>query len=122
MRLRQLACIPACFAALLLAALAMPAGMAGAVTGPAPSCAQGPLLSGGTIEGTPCADTIVVPPWVTSVDGGAGADTILGGPLLAASDCPAGCHLGTGSQTFEGGDGDDVVYGERGNDTLKGGA
>jgi Ca2+-binding RTX toxin-like protein len=51
------------------------------------------------------------------VEGGGGDDTI----LAAAAACPAGCHLGVGSQTFEGGEGDDVVFGERGNDILLGG-
>jgi Ca2+-binding RTX toxin-like protein len=84
-----------------------------------PSCAEGPRVSAVAIVGTPCADRIVVPPWVDSVQGGAGDDTIV---AAAAQECPAGCQLGTGSQTFEGGPGDDVVYGERGNDTLLGGA
>jgi Ca2+-binding RTX toxin-like protein len=108
-----------------LCALGVSAGAAGAgEAAPAggPSCAEGPALDGTTIEGTPCADRILVPPWVSSVDGGAGNDMIRAAPLSAVEECPAGCHLGTGSQTFEGGPGDDVVYGERGNDTLKGGA
>jgi Ca2+-binding RTX toxin-like protein len=88
----------------------------------APSCAEGPRVSSVAIVGTPCADRIVVPPWIDSVQGGAGNDTIVAAPLLSAQECPAGCQLGTGSQTFEGGPGDDVVYGERGNDTLLGGA
>lgn len=88
----------------------------------APSCAEGPVRVGSTIEGTPCADHIVAPASVTSVDGGAGNDTIVAAPISAAVEsCPSGCHLGVGSQTFEGGPGNDVVFGERGNDTLLGG-
>lgn len=93
-----------------------------AASSPEPTCAEGPARVGSTIEGTPCADRIVVPPGVTSVDGGAGNDTIAPGPIPAAVEsCPSGCHLGVGSQTFEGGPGNDVVFGERGNDTLLGG-
>jgi Ca2+-binding RTX toxin-like protein len=88
----------------------------------APSCAEGPARVGDTIEGTPCADTIVVPAGVASVEGGGGNDTIVPGPIAAAvSSCPQGCRLGVGSQTFEGGPGNDIVFGERGNDTLLGG-
>lgn len=101
---------------------ALPAGAAAAASSPEPTCAEGPARVGSTIEGTPCADRIVVPPGVTSVDGGAGNDTIVPGPIPAAVEsCPSGCHLGVGSQTFEGGPGNDVVFGERGNDTLLGG-
>jgi Ca2+-binding RTX toxin-like protein len=87
----------------------------------APTCAEGPSRIGSTIYGTPCDDRIVAPPAVAVVDGGGGDDTIVAAPITAASDCPAGCHLGIGSQTFEGGPGNDVVYGERGNDRLFGG-
>ena len=76
---------------------------------------------GRTIAGTPCDDTIVVPPWVLSVDGGGGDDVIRAAPLAADASCPAECRLGVGSQTFQGGPGDDVVFGERGNDRLEGG-
>ncbi len=87
-----------------------------------PTCAEGPVTVGDTTLGTPCADTIVVPPGVAAVKGGGGDDTIVPGPISAATEsCPAGCFLGIGSQTFEGGPGDDVVFGERGNDTLRGG-
>jgi Ca2+-binding RTX toxin-like protein len=98
------------------------AGGAGAASASAtPSCAEGPVTTGDTIQGTPCADTIVVPASVQRVDGGAGDDTILAGPVAAAvGDCPGG-FCGVGSQSFEGGPGDDVVYGERGNDSLRGG-
>jgi Ca2+-binding RTX toxin-like protein len=108
---------------LLAAALVVAPLPAGAVPGPAapPSCAEGPARAGDRIEGTPCADTIVVPAGVASVSGGGGDDTIVPGPIAAASSCPSGCRLGVGSQTFEGGPGDDVVFGERGNDTLLGG-
>ena len=101
---------------LLLALIAQPA--AGATS---PTCAEGPTIVGGTTYGTPCADVIVAPPGVESVQAGGGDDTIVAAPITAASDCPAGCRLGVGSQTFEGGEGDDVVFGERGNDILRGG-
>jgi Ca2+-binding RTX toxin-like protein len=107
----------------LLIVLALGPSYAGAASDAAgPSCAEGPQRVGGTIEGTPCADTIVVPPGVASVNGGAGNDTIVPGPIAATSSCPEGCRLGVGSQTFEGGPGNDIVFGERGNDTLLGGA
>ena len=113
------------FAGLLAAALAvvpLPANAAASPAGP-PSCAEGPARVGDTIEGTPCADTIVVPAGVASVSGGGGNDTIMPGPISSAvASCPSGCRLGVGSQTFEGGPGDDIVFGERGNDTLLGGA
>ena len=35
--------------------------------------------------------------------------------------CPKAVCLGVGSQTFEGGPGNDIVFGERGNDILRGG-
>ncbi len=110
--------------AMLLAAVAMAPLPADGAPGPAapPSCAEGPERVGNTIEGTPCADTIVAPPGVASVSGGGGNDTIVPGPISAAvSSCPSGCRLGVGSQTFEGGPGNDIVFGERGNDTLLGG-
>jgi Ca2+-binding RTX toxin-like protein len=91
-------------------------------SGPAPSCAEGPVREGAEIVGTPCADHIVVPAGVATVDAGAGNDVIVPAPIPAAVEsCPSGCHLGVGSQTFEGGPGNDVVFGERGNDTLLGG-
>jgi Ca2+-binding RTX toxin-like protein len=92
---------------------------------PTPSCAEGPVREGDVIVGTDCADTIVVPPTVTYVDGGPGDDTIIGSLTTAASgncEAPPGCHLEVGSQTFEGGSGDDLVYGDRGNDILRGNA
>ncbi|HEV7400109.1 MAG TPA: calcium-binding protein [Solirubrobacterales bacterium] len=103
-------------------ALALPAAQAAPIPIGSPSCAEGPQRVGDSIEGTPCADTIVVPAGVASVSGGGGNDTIVPGPISAAvSSCPSGCRLGVGSQTFEGGPGDDIVFGERGNDTLLGG-
>jgi hypothetical protein len=106
--------VPRLILACLLAALLLPAAAAADTT---PTCAEGPTTVAGTTYGTPCADTIVASPRVAVVDGGGGNDTI----LAAAAACPAGCHLGVGSQTFEGGEGDDVVFGERGNDILGGG-
>ena len=96
-----------------------PAEVAAAM--PTPSCAEGPQREGDVIVGTDCADHIVVPPTVTYVDGGPGNDTIVGSLTTAASgSCETGCHLEVGSQTFEGGPGDDIVYGDRGNDILRG--
>jgi Ca2+-binding RTX toxin-like protein len=111
------------FVAILLAVLAFAPPRAGAAPAPAgaPSCAEGPERVGDAIEGTPCADTIVVPAGVASVSGGGGDDTIVPGPIAAAASCPSGCRLGVGSQTFEGGPGNDIVFGERGNDKLLGG-
>jgi Ca2+-binding RTX toxin-like protein len=90
------------------------------IAAPGPGCGN-PVTVGHTILGTPCDDTIVVPPRIEAVHGGAGDDTIVAAPIGASAPCPAGCHLGVGSQTFDGGPGDDVVFGERGNDTLNGG-
>ena len=80
------------------------------------------MREGRLIRGTACSDLIVVPPGVERVVGGPGDDTIVPAPIPAGVEsCPAGCHLGVGSQTFEGGPGDDVVFGGRGNDRLYGG-
>lgn len=112
----------------LLGTLAVAATLLGLGAGqavaaePAPGCAAGPVTVAGTTYGTPCADLIVVPPGVQSVQGGGGDDTIVPGPIATASPpCPSGCFLGVGSQTYEGGPGDDVVFGQRGNDRLFGG-
>jgi Ca2+-binding RTX toxin-like protein len=94
--------------------------MAGADT--TPTCAEGPTTVNGTTYGTPCSDVIVAPAGVEDVKGGGGNDVIVAAPITASSPCPESClFLGVGSQTFEGGEGDDVVFGERGNDTLRGG-
>jgi Ca2+-binding RTX toxin-like protein len=110
--------IPALLSALAVVLIALPAA-AGADT--TPSCGEGPATVGDTTYGTPCDDVIVVPAGVEDVKAGGGDDTIVPGPIAAATDCPDGCRLGVGSQTFEGGEGNDVVFGERGNDTLRGG-
>jgi Ca2+-binding RTX toxin-like protein len=111
--------LPALLVICLLVVLAPQADATAAAS--SPTCAEGPTTAGGTTYGTPCADVIVAPPGVESVEAGGGDDTIVAAPITAASDCPAGCRLGVGSQTFEGGEGDDVVFGERGNDILRGG-
>lgn len=105
-------------AVLIAVFLALPA-VADADT--TPSCAEGPTTVGSTTYGTPCADVIVVPAGVEAVKGGGGDDTIVPAPITASTSCPNGCRLGVGSQTFEGGEGNDVVFGERGNDILRGG-
>lgn len=107
---------------LLAAAFAAPAPALGAEAAAAPSCAEGPTTVGDTLLGTPCPDRIVAPPGVARVLGGGGDDTIVAAPITAAdAPCPSGCPLGVGSQTYEGGPGDDIVFGERGNDILRGG-
>jgi Ca2+-binding RTX toxin-like protein len=105
--------------ACVLVVLALPGEAMAADT--TPTCADGPTTVGDTTYGTPCSDVIVAPAAVEDVKGGGGNDTIIAAPITASASCPSGCHLGVGSQTFEGGEGDDVVYGERGNDTLLGG-
>jgi Ca2+-binding RTX toxin-like protein len=90
-----------------------------------PTCAEGPAREGDEIVGTPCADHIVAPAAVTYVDGGAGNDVIVAAALSTTAAFPNGTcqpHCELGSQTFEGGEGDDLVYGERGNDILRGNA
>ncbi|HWN72611.1 MAG TPA: calcium-binding protein [Solirubrobacterales bacterium] len=100
--------------------VALPAAAAEAAD-TSPACAEGPVTVGDTTYGTPCADTIVAPPGVERVVGGGGDDVIVTPTLSASAPCPEGCHLGVGSQTYEGGEGDDIVFGERGNDILRGG-
>jgi Ca2+-binding RTX toxin-like protein len=80
------------------------AGLPGAATA-APSCAEGPQRVGETIYGTPCPDTIQVPPGVTTVYGEGDDDTIFGG---------------RGNQSIFGGEGNDRLYGGIGDDELRG--
>lgn len=104
--------------------LLAPAAIALADTGPAtdPGCTGTPATIDDTIVGTPCDDTIVAPPEVELVRAGAGDDTIVPAAIAAGAPCTGAClHLGVGSQTFNGGPGNDVVYGDRGNDRLNGG-
>jgi Ca2+-binding RTX toxin-like protein len=111
-----------CTLACLAAALGLLAAAPALAAEPEPSCAEGPITVGDTTLGTPCADVIIASPTVALVSGGGGDDTIVAAPITAAiASCPDGCRLGVGSQTFEGGEGDDVVFGERGNDILMGG-
>jgi Ca2+-binding RTX toxin-like protein len=102
-----------------------------------------------TVQGTSGDDTIYAPPGAGTVKGGGGDDTIYTSPLggttvkggrgddtivgklpastpgalstTASPSCTSGCALGPGSDTFNGGPGNDVVYGNRGSDTLNGG-
>ena len=105
---------------LLIAVLLALPDVAGADT--TPTCAEGPTRVGDTTYGTPCSDVIVAPAGVEDVKAGGGNDRIIAAPITASSPCPESClFLGVGSQTFEGGEGDDVVFGERGNDILRGG-
>jgi Ca2+-binding RTX toxin-like protein len=99
----------------------LPAVASPATAQPSPSCATGPVTVAGTTYGTPCGDVIVVPPGIEDVKGGGGNDVIVPAPIAASESCPDECRLGVGSQTFEGGPGNDVVFGERGNDILRGG-
>lgn len=101
--------------------IAAPAAAGASAAPPAPTCAEGPVRVGNTTWGTPCADVIVAPPGVARVQAGGGDDTIVAAAIDPRASCPTPCHLGVGSQTFEGGPGDDVVFGERGNDRLDGG-
>lgn len=109
--------LPAILIACLLG-LALTASAAAVTT---PTCAEGPTTLGDTTFGTPCSDVIVAPPGIADVKAGGGNDTIVAAPITASTPCPEGCRLGVGSQTFEGGEGDDVAFGERGNDILRGG-
>lgn len=114
--------IQAALLALAFSGAIAAAGAAESSASEGPSCGQGPVREGSAIVGTPCADEIVAPAGVASVEAGGGNDVIVPAPISAAVEsCPSSCHLGVGSQTFEGGPGDDLVFGERGNDTLLGG-
>jgi Ca2+-binding RTX toxin-like protein len=87
----------------------------------APACGEPPETVGRTIIGTPCDDVIRAPGGVEAVRGGGGDDVILAAPIASAAPLPEGDLLGIGSQFFEGGPGDDTVFGGRGNDRLNGG-
>lgn len=107
------------FAVLVACACASPAAAAAAAD--TPTCAEGPQRVGNKVEGTPCGETIVVPPGVTTVQAGGGNDTIVATPVPAAVECEGTC-LGVRSPVYEGGPGDDLVFGERGNDIIRGNA
>lgn len=102
----------------LLVCVCLPAA-ASAAAPDKPTCAEGPQRVGDTVEGTPCGETIVVPPGVTTVQAGGGNDTIIAAPVPAAIECEGIC-LGVRSPVYEGGPGDDLIFGERGNDVLRG--
>lgn len=103
----------------LLACACLPTGTAAAAAPDAPTCAEGPQRVGDTVEGTPCGETIVTPPGVTSVQAGGGNDTIIATPVPSVIECEGTC-LGVRSPEYEGGPGDDLIFGERGNDIIRG--
>jgi Ca2+-binding RTX toxin-like protein len=80
-----------------------------------PTCEEGPQISGETIFGTPCDDTIHAPRGITAVDGEGGDDTLFGGRGNEQLDG------GEGNDRLYGGIGDDRVRGGPGNDLLSGG-
>jgi Ca2+-binding RTX toxin-like protein len=85
-------------------------------------------------DGGPGQDTIYISPYGQTARGGKDNDVIVAAltPAMvqraaarasatASTNCPSGCYLGAGNQTFYGGSGTDIVYGQRNNDTLYGG-
>jgi len=104
---------------LAIAALAVLPGGASA----APSCAEGPETVGATIVGTPCADTIRMPPGVTSVLGEGGDDVLYGqrgNDSLFGGEGADRLHGGVGDDRLRGGPGDDRLFGGFGGDSLDG--
>jgi Ca2+-binding RTX toxin-like protein len=108
------------FATLLaIAALAVLPGTAAA----APSCAEGPETVGATIVGTPCADTIRLPPGVTTVFGEGGDDVLYGqrgNDSLFGGEGADRLYGGVGDDRLRGGPGDDRLAGGFGGDSLDG--
>ncbi len=108
------------FIALLsIAVLAALPGAAGA----APSCADGPETVGTTIVGTPCADTIRLPPGVTTALGEGGDDVLYGqrgNDSLFGGEGADRLSGGVGDDRLRGGPGDDRLFGGFGADSLDG--
>jgi Ca2+-binding RTX toxin-like protein len=108
------------FVALLaIAALAVLPGTSAA----APSCAEGPETVGTTIVGTPCADTIRLPPGVTTARGEGGDDLLYGqrgNDSLFGGEGADRLYGGIGDDRLRGGPGDDRLFGGFGGDSLDG--
>jgi len=92
------------------ALLAIPAPV-----GAAPSCAEGPEITGTAIVGTPCADVIRLPRNITTAFGEGGDDLLYG---QRGNDSLFG---GEGADRLYGGVGDDHLRGGLGDDRLSGG-
>jgi Ca2+-binding RTX toxin-like protein len=89
----------------------------------APSCAEGPETVGTTIVGTPCADTIRMPPGVTAVFGEGGDDVLYGqrgNDSLFGGEGADRLYGGVGDDRLRGGPGDDRLFGGFGGDSLDG--
>jgi RTX calcium-binding nonapeptide repeat (4 copies) len=89
----------------------------------APTCAEGPETVGTTIVGTPCADTIRLPPGVTAVLGEGGDDVLYGqrgNDSLFGGEGADRLHGGVGDDRLRGGPGDDRLFGGFGGDSLDG--
>ena len=103
----------------MLAVLMLMPGAAAA----APSCAEGPETVGTTIVGTPCADTIRLPPGVTTVLGEGGDDLLFGqrgNDHLFGGEGADRLYGGIGDDRLRGGPGDDGLFGGFGGDSLDG--
>jgi Ca2+-binding RTX toxin-like protein len=104
---------------LSIAALAVLPGAAAA----APSCAEGPETVGTTIVGTQCADTIRLPPGVTTALGEGGDDVLYGqrgNDRLYGGEGADRLYGGIGDDRLRGGPGDDRLFGGFGGDSLDG--
>ncbi|HET8956416.1 MAG TPA: calcium-binding protein [Solirubrobacterales bacterium] len=104
---------------LSIAALAVLPGAAAAAAG----CAEGPETVGTTIVGTPCADTIRLPPGVTTALGEGGDDLLYGqrgNDRLFGGEGADRLYGGIGDDRLRGGPGDDRLFGGFGGDSLDG--
>jgi Ca2+-binding RTX toxin-like protein len=104
------------------AALAVLQIMPGAAAA-APTCAEGPETAGTTIVGTPCADTIRLPPGVTTALGEGGDDVLYGqrgNDRLFGGEGADRLYGGIGDDRLRGGPGDDRLFGGFGGDSLDG--
>ncbi|MFN8160473.1 MAG: calcium-binding protein [Solirubrobacterales bacterium] len=78
-------------------------------------CNSYPVQAGGTIEGTPCADVIVAPPGVTTIDSGGGSDSIVAGPDVTSISSGSGADTIYSTEAVsevDAGPGNDLIYGE----------